>query len=127
MKIDHLALWVQDLEKMKAFYEKYFNGKSNEKYHNPNKNFQSYFISFPSGARIELMNNPDVEKESSELRQIGYTHFAFSLGSTEEVDRVTAFMKTEGFQIIDGPRKTGDGYYESAMLDPENNIIELTV
>jgi lactoylglutathione lyase len=127
MKIDHLALWVQDLEKMKAFYEKYFNGKSNEKYHNPNKNFQSYFIKFPFGARIELMNNPDVKKESSALRQIGYAHLAFSLGSAEEVDRVTAFMKTEGFQIIDGPRKTGDGYYESAMLDPENNIIELTI
>lgn len=128
MKIEHIAFWVQDLERVKAFYEMYFGAISNEKYHNPAKNFQSYFLSFKEGARIELMHKPDVQgvSQTYENQRLGVVHLAISVGSKEKVDSLTSQLKNDGFQVVGQPRTTGDGYYESVILDPENNIIEIT-
>lgn len=129
MKIEHLAIWVNDLELMKAFYEKYFGGESGEKYHNPKKNFNSYFIKFSEGCRLELMNKPEIPKNlnSPILEYIGIIHFAVSVGSKEKVDYLTEQLREDGCTIIGEPRTTGDGYYESVVLDPENNRIEVTI
>ncbi|MCP3928686.1 MAG: glyoxalase/bleomycin resistance/extradiol dioxygenase family protein [Bacteroidetes bacterium] len=128
MKIDHLAIWVKDLEGMKAFYEKYFQGKAGEKYHNPNKNFTSYFLSFEEGSRLELMNKPEISNTKNEAfsEYIGITHFAISVGSKQKVDELTEELRNAGFHVVGEPRTTGDGYYESVILDPENNRIEIT-
>lgn len=127
MKIEHIAIWTSDLEKMKKFYLRFFKLKSNIKYYNPQKKFSSYFLSFETGARIELMHKPDIEKNFAQIEPIlGLTHFAISLGSKEQVDKLTKQISEEGFRIIGQPRTTGDGYYESIIEDPEGNLIELT-
>lgn len=125
MKIEHIAIWVKDLEKMKDFYLHFFDMKSNEKYYNPKKNFSSYFLSFNDGARIELMHNPDIS-EFIEKSKLGLAHFAISVGSKEKVDLITENIHENGYQIIGEPRTTGDGYYESIIADPEGNLIEIT-
>ena len=125
MKIEHIAIWVKDIEKMKGFYLHFFDMKSNEKYENPKRNFSSYFLSFKDGARIELMHNPDIS-EFIEKSKLGLTHFAISVGNKEKVDSITENMRENGYQIIGEPRTTGDGYYESNIADPEGNLIELT-
>lgn len=125
MKIEHIGFWVKDIENMRTFYEKYFDASSNELYHNPKKNFSSYFLTFDDGSRLELMSRPDVNERVGEV--LGYAHLALSLGSEEQVDEMTNRFKTDGFEVLDGPRTTGDGYYESVILDPEGNRIELTV
>lgn len=127
MKIEHIAIWVKDLEKSRAFYQKYFGAVSNEKYHNPVKNFQSYFLSFNNGCRIEIMTRPDIiESENSyEAQQYGIIHLAFSVDSKEKVDELTERLRKDGYTVAGEPRTTGDGYYESVILDPENNIIEI--
>lgn len=125
MKIEHIAIWVKDIEKMKGFYLYFFDMKSNEKYENPKKNFSSYFLSFKDGARIELMHNPDIS-EFIEKSKLGLTHFAISVGNKEKVDSITENIRENGYQIIGEPRTTGDGYYESNIADPEGNLIELT-
>ena len=129
MKIEHLAMWVSNLELMKDFYEKYFHGKAGEVYHNPKKNFTSYFIRFDGGCRLEIMHKPEspehVNRVASE--HIGIIHFAMSVGSEQRVDELTNQLRKDGFKIIGEPRRTGDGYYESVILDPENNRIEITV
>ena len=129
MKIEHIALWVQDLEKMRAFYEQYFDAISNEKYVNPAKEFSSYFLSFASGARLEIMHMTSVvaNKNSIEPQAMGLIHFAMSTGSKEKVDQLTEKLRVDGYKVIGEPRNTGDGYYESVVLDPENNRIEITV
>lgn len=129
MKIEHIAIWTERLEELKAFYEKYFNAVSNDKYHNPTKQFSSYFLSFESGARLELMSMEGVTAgEKSHARQVtGLAHFAFALGSKLAVDQLTKTLVDDGHQWIDGPRQTGDGYYESCVLDPDGNRLELTV
>lgn len=124
MKIEHIAIWVKDLEKMKQFYTQYFNMSCGEKYHNPKKNFSSYFLSFESGARIEIMYQPDVSEERA---KIGFAHLAISLGSKEKVIELTEKLQNDNYAIFDEPRITGDGYFESVILDPEGNQIELTV
>lgn len=129
MKIEHIALWVEDLEIMKSFYEKYFDAVSNEKYINSLKQFQSYFLSFPDGdCRIELMQRPDIMMSRSdyEKQTMGIIHFAISLGNREKVDELTQQLEADGYVIASFPRLTGDGYYESVVLDPEKNIIEIT-
>ncbi|AQX84708.1 VOC family protein [Elizabethkingia bruuniana] len=129
MKIEHIALWVEDLETIRSFYEKYFSAVSNEKYINPVKQFQSYFLSFPHGdCRIELMQRPDIIKSTHdyEKQTMGIIHFAISLGSREKVDKLTQQLEADGYAIAGFPRLTGDGYYESVVLDPEKNIIEIT-
>jgi lactoylglutathione lyase len=128
MIIEHLAIWVRDLELMRSFYVEYFDGKPNEKYRNDKKNFESYFISFDSGARLELMQMPGIldSGNSGHEQFIGITHFAVSAGSKEKVDELTETFRKDGFDIVGEPRWTGDGYYESVILDPEKNRIEIT-
>lgn len=125
MKIEHIALWVKDLEGMKSFYVKYFKATSNEKYTNTSKGFSSYFLTFQSGARLELMNRIDINLLTNE--SLGWAHLAFSVGSEEQVDVLTEQLRSEGIEIVGEPRTTGDGYYESVIRDPEKNLIELTV
>lgn len=125
MKIEHIAIWVQDLEKMRSFYVEDLGGISGAQYHNPTKNFTSYFISFNEGARLELMHRPDIPLKAMG-ESIGITHLAFSLGSREGVDKVTEKLRDAQYTIVGEPRTTGDGYYESVILDPEGNRIELT-
>lgn len=126
MKIEHIALYVNDLEKARDFFVKYLDGISNTGYHNPKTDFRSYFISFEDGARLELMNKPEMSDDEKHLNRTGYVHVAFSLGSKEKVDFLTAELKAAGYETISGPRTTGDGYYESCIVAIEGNQIELT-
>ncbi len=128
MKIEHLALWTKDLEKAKAFYVKYFDMVCGNKYYNPTKKFTSYFLSFKdSNIRIELMHQPDVLEHSGKKGFTnGFTHFAISMGSKELVNDITERLRADSFIIESEPRTTGDGYYESVVLDTEGNFIEIT-
>ena len=127
MKIEHIAIWVSNLEEMLRFYERYFDAKSGEKYVNPKKNFTSYFLSFEQGARLELMYKPEISVVVNQEEHLGFIHFAISVGSEKKVDSLTEQLRTDGFRIIGEPRTTGDGYYESVVLDPEGNRIEITI
>lgn len=122
--IDHIAIWVEALEKMREFYCKYFDGVSNQKYENKIKGFESYFISFDGATRIELMKRKDIE-ERIYKEILGLAHLAFKVGSKEKVNELTEIFRKDGYKIIGEPRTTGDGYYESVILDPEGNRIEL--
>ena len=126
MKIEHIAIWVIDLEIMRSFYETYFNAVSGEKYVNPIKKFSSYFLSFKEGARLEIMHKPEINS-TSEIQYTGLVHFAVSVGSKEKVDALTEQLRMNGYSIAGEPRTTGDGYYESVILDPEGNQIEITI
>ncbi|HEY9007108.1 MAG TPA: VOC family protein [Ohtaekwangia sp.] len=128
MKIDHLAMWVTDLEKMKSFYQQYFQVTSGEKYFNPKKNFESYFLSFENGCRLEIMKMPGIPTSENDIyRQFtGLIHFAISTGSKQTVDVLTEQLRADGYEVVGEPRTTGDGYYESVILDPEGNRIEIT-
>lgn len=127
MKIEHIALYVNDLEKSRRFFMKYLDAKSNEGYYNPNTDFRSYFLSFEDGARLELMNKPEMQDYPKDLSRTGYAHIAFSVGSKEKVDKLTAELKDDGYKVVSGPRTTGDGYYESCIVVIEGNQIEITV
>lgn len=127
MKIEHIAIWTQQLEVMCAFYEQFFNGRSSSRYQNSQTGFTSYFLSFDSGARLELMQRPDISGVVSPREQMGLTHLAMSLGSQTAVDELTDQLQKAGYQVVSRPRTTGDGYYESVILDPDGNRIELTV
>ena len=127
MKIEHIAMYVTDLERAKEFFEKYFGARSNNGYHNPTTDFRSYFLSFDDGARIEIMNKPGMDDADKSLARTGFIHIAFSLGSKERVDELTAQMKQDGYEVISGPRTTGDGYYESCIIGVEGNQIEITI
>lgn len=127
MKIEHIALYVKDLEKAKSFFETYFEAKSNEMYHNIKTDFKSYFLSFDNGTRLEIMTRPDLcDNDKSQLKT-GFAHIAFSVGSKEKVDRLTEELEENGYRVIGKPRTTGDGYYESCILDFEGNQIEITI
>lgn len=125
MKIEHIAMYVRDLEGMKVFYETYFGAVSNKKYHNPKTGLSTYFLTFADGARLEIMHRPDMTKQNRGQMDTGYIHLAFSTGSKDAVDTLTKKLADEGFEVISGPRITGDGYYESCILDPEGNQIEI--
>ena len=127
MKIEHIALYVNDLEGARDFFARYFGAKSNELYHNPKTGFRSYFLSFEDGARLEIMNKPDMPEAGYKLFRTGYIHLAFSVGSRERVDELTARLKADGFEVTSGPRVTGDGYYESCVRAFEDNLVEITV
>lgn len=162
MKIEHIAIWVRDIDKVCKFYRKYFGGVVHPIYHNPTKQFTSRFISFDDGARLEIMHRPDIdsnvwtvtklqsnthrstnEKNASifslsdlgcvshetlpDTQHLGFTHLSFSVGSKEEVNRLTQQMSSKGVPVVGQPRTTGDGYYESVVLDPEGNRIEITI
>ena len=127
MKIEHIAMYVNDIEKVRDFFVKYFDGKSNDGYHNPQTDFRSYFISFDTGARLEIMNKPDLVDEEKSLNRTGFIHVAFSVGSKERVNELTQQLQNDGYPIVSGPRTTGDGYYESCVVAVEGNQIEITV
>ena len=127
MKIEHIAMYVQDLEKAKKFFVKYFAAKSNAMYHNPNTDFKSYFLSFDDGARLEIMQKPGVEVQTESQMRTGFIHMAISVGSKEQVDKLTETLKQDGYTVTSGPRTTGDGYYESCVVAVEGNLIEITV
>ncbi|MBC1291570.1 glyoxalase/bleomycin resistance/extradiol dioxygenase family protein [Listeria booriae] len=125
MKIEHVAIWVADIERAKDFYTRYFEGVANDKYVNETKGFASYFITYPSGARLEVMTRTDVTAQK-ETAMLGWAHIAFSLGSKERVDSLTKELEKAGYKLESGPRTTGDGYYESVILDSEGNQVEIT-
>jgi lactoylglutathione lyase len=125
MKLAHFALWARDIDALKTFYETYFGARANDKYVNPKKGFSSYFLTFEGDARLELMQRPDVTALAGG-EQLGYAHLAIAVGSDAAVDALTARLRSDGHPIVDGPRRTGDGYYESVALDPEGNRIEIT-
>lgn len=127
MHIEHIAMYVNELEKAKEFFVKYFNATPNEGYHNKTSDFCSYFLSFDDGARLEIMNKPKMEDVEKTSTRTGYIHIAFSLGSKEAVDELTVKIKNDGYEVISGPRITGDGYYESCIIGIEGNQIEITV
>ena len=127
MRIEHIAMYVCDLERAREFFVKYLGGESNNGYHNQKTGFRSYFISFENGARLEIMTKPDIIDHDKALNRTGYAHIAFSLGSKEKVDQLTEKLKNDGFSVVSGPRTTGDGYYESCIIAVEENQIELTV
>jgi len=126
MKIEHVALWTPDLERSRAFYETYFGAVAGDKYTNTSKQFQSYFLSFTDGARLELMQMPDIVDAPS-AQHFGWIHIAISVGSKVDVDALTDRLRNDGYTIASEPRTTGDGYYESVVLDPDGNRIEITV
>lgn len=127
MKIEHIALYVEDLEETKNFFIKYLGAKANNGYYNPRTNFRSYFLSFEDGARLEIMQRPEMVNLPKEAARTGYAHIAFSVGSREKVDALTAELKADGYDVVSGPRITGDGYYESCIVAMEGNQIEITV
>ncbi|WP_420644405.1 VOC family protein [Candidatus Leptofilum sp.] len=127
MKIEHVAIWTRELELLRIFYEKFFNGRSSSRYVNSKTGFTSYFLSFESGTRLELMQRPDIIEAVSSTEQMGLAHFAISLGSQTAVDTLTKQLHEAGCHIVSQPRTTGDGYYESVVLDPDGNRLELTV
>ncbi len=127
MKIEHVAMYVWDLEGARDFFVKYFGGRSNTEYHNAKTDFRSYILSFDDGARLEIMNRPQMGDSEKTLARTGYIHISFSVGSKQAVDDLTARLQADGYEVIGGPRTTGDGYYESAILDAEGNQIEITV
>jgi len=129
MRIEHIAIWTHNLERLRQFYETYLDGWANTKYVNPRKQFESYFLTFADGARLELMQMPAVPLSKNDVEQqfTGYIHIAFSVGSREGVEALTERLGRDGYRILDGPRTTGDGYYESSALDPDENRIEITI
>ena len=127
MRIEHIAMYVNDLDAARDFFIRYFNAESNEGYHNKTTNFRSYFLSFDDGARLEIMNKPIMQDSEKALARTGYVHIAFSLGSKAAVDTLTELLNHDGYDVISGPRTTGDGYYESCIIGIEGNQIEITV
>lgn len=129
MRIEHVAIWTRDLEQLKAFYETCFGAAASTKYMNPQTGFESYFLSFSSGARLELMRSPEVAEVAASLgsQPVGLAHLAFSVGSKERVESLTAELRAAGLTVVSGPRTTGDGYYESLILDPDGNRVEITI
>ncbi len=130
MHIDHLAIWVRDLDRMRLFYETYFGAVANDKYVNSRKGFASYFLTFPDGGpRLELMQMTGVSdrRDNGIDPLIGLTHLAFSVGNEQAVNTLTERFRADGLTIVGEPRRTGDGYYESVVLDPDGNQLELTV
>lgn len=127
MRIDHIAMYVKDLEKMKRFFVKYFGAVANEGYYNEKKEFRSCFLSFEEGGRLEIMFSPFVDCDELEQQRMGYIHIPLGLGSKEKVDEVTARLEQDGYAVLSGPRTTGDGYYESCVVGEEGNLVELTV
>ena len=129
MTLEHVAIWTNQLEALKEYYIQYFGAQPNEKYTNVQKQFQSYFLSFESGARLELMTRPDIPANANDpitAQYLGIIHLAFGVETMAEVDQKAEELRAAGFPILSGPRKTGDGYYEFETLDPDNNRLEVT-
>ncbi len=127
MKIEHIAMYVNDLESAKEFFIKYFDATVNAGYHNKTTDFRSYFLTFQGGTRLEIMKKPNMEDREKSLTRTGYVHLAFSVGSKEKVDSLTKTLQDDGYEVVSGPRTTGDGYYESCIIGIEGNQIEITI
>lgn len=127
MKIEHIAMYVNDLEGTRRFFEEYMGAVSNNMYHNKKTDFKSYFLTFEDGARLEIMNKPDMDDVEKTLQRTGFIHIAFRVGSKEQVDLLTDQLKKDGYEVVSGPRTTGDGYYESCIVAIEGNQIEITI
>lgn len=127
MRIEHVAMYVNDLEAARDFFIKYLGASSNDGYHNQKTGFRSYFLSFSDGARLEIMNKPQMDDAEKTLARTGLIHIAFSVGSRERVDELTEELKRDGYEVVSGPRTTGDGYYESCVIGIEGNQVEITV
>ncbi len=127
MRIEHIAMYVNNLEAARDFFVTYLGGVSNNGYHNEKTGFRSFFITFEDGARLEIMNKPGMEDTAKSPDRTGYAHIAFSVGSKEKVDELTGTFAEAGFKVTSGPRTTGDGYYESCIVAIENNMVEITV
>lgn len=127
MRIEHVALYVDNLEIAREFFINYFNAVSNTLYHNVKTGFSSYFLSFNDGSRLEIMSRPNIKDIDYKDFRMGYAHIAFSVGSADKVDKLTDRLRSDGYTIISEPRTTGDGYYESCILDIEGNQIEITI
>lgn len=127
MKLEHIAIWTYQLENLKKFYEYYFNAVAGELYINKKKGFQSYFLSFNGGARLEIMQMEGIPVSTNDVYQqfSGIIHIAFELESIQAVDELTTRLENDGFEVVGQPRTTGDGYYESVILDPDKNRIEI--
>ena len=126
MKIEHIAMYINDLEAARIFFVNYLGGISNDGYHNKTTGFRSYFISFDDGARLEIMSKPEMADLKKPINRTGYVHIAFSVGSKEKVNELTERLRSAGYEVVSGPRTTGDGYYESCILAIEGNQIEIT-
>jgi lactoylglutathione lyase len=129
MTLEHVAIWTAGLEALKEYYLEYFNARSNDKYKNEKTGFESYFLTFESGARLELMSRPDIPPNTNDTankQHLGIIHLAFGVATVEEVNAKANQLENDGFKILSGPRKTGDGYYEFETLDPDNNRLEVT-
>ena len=128
LRIEHVAFWTEDIERLADFYSRYFAAQAGPLYVNAAKGFESRFLSFEGGARIELMKTSTLNPQKLQpgAQRMGLTHLALSVGSQERVEELTGRLKSGGFDIVDGPRRTGDGYFESVVLDPDGNRIEIT-
>ncbi len=127
MKIDHIAMYVNNLEKARDFFSQYFNAVPNDGYHNKKTEFRSYFLTFEDGAKLEIMNRPEISDGNKNIKRTGFIHLSFSVGSKEKVNELTQTLKKDGYEVLSGPRITGDGYYESCIIGIEGNLIEITV
>lgn len=127
MRIEHVAVYVNNPEKARDFFVRYFGATSNHGYQNEKTGFRSYFLSFDDGARLEIMSRPEMEDVHKIAHRTGYSHIAFSVGGKSEVDRLTNQLKNDGYAVVSGPRTTGDGYYESCVVAVEGNLVEITV
>jgi len=127
-RIEHIAVWTENIERLAAFYSTYFEATTGTPYANPAKGFESLFLRFSDGARIELMKSTTLSSEPSTpgAQRLGWTHLALAVGSEAQVDTLTERLRHDGHRIVDGPRRTGDGYYESVVLDPDGNRVEIT-
>jgi lactoylglutathione lyase len=128
MKLEHIAIWTDNIELLRNYYVSFFEGQSNEMYINPKTQFQSYFISFESGARLEIMSMPNIPENTNDTinaQHKGIIHIAFSVATKQEVDAKAALLQANGFELLNGPRVTGDGYYEFVTLDPDMNRLEV--
>lgn len=129
MILEHVAIWTDDLEALKNYYCTYFGGRSNDKYRNEKTGFESYFISFASGARLEIMCMPGIPENSNDRvvkQHTGIIHLAFGVDTHKQVEEKAEQLRNAGYRILKGPRKTGDGYYEFETLDPDENRLEVT-
>ena len=127
MIIDHIAMYVNDLEAAREFFIRYFDAASNDGYHNPRTGLRTYFLTFEDGAKLEIMSRPGMEDADKTLQRTGYIHIAFKVGTKQRVNELTALLKNDGFDVVSGPRTTGDGFYESCVVAIEGNQIEITI